>query len=174
MEWKNRSAYVFIKTTKGKADDVWKQFQSWDNVIGTWVVTGDWDVIVWFDAQDLDTVHGCVSTIKNWKEVEQTSSHMVYNGHKNDNWWWEKPAGAWVMMREGKLDETQDKIKKWNWMTSGASIPGDWDYISWVGGKNWDEVWNHLNEIKKGKWQTTTHIPIKSWWKESWKDNWWQ
>ncbi len=174
MEWKNRSAYVFVKTAKGKADDVWKQFQNWDNVIGTWIVTGDWDVIVWFDAKDWDTVHGCVSTIKGWKEVEQTSSHWFYNGHKNDNWWWEKPAGAWVMMREGKLDEAQDTIKKWDWMTSGASIPGDWDYISWVGGKNWDEVWTHLNEIKKGNWQTTTHIPIKSWWKESWKDNWWQ
>ena len=174
MEWKNRSAYVFIKTTKGKANDVWKQFQNWDNVIGTWIVTGDWDVIVWFDAQDWDTVHQCVSTIKGWKEVEQTSSHMVYNGHKNDNWWWEKPAGAWVLMRESKLDETQEKIKKWNWMTSGASIPGDWDYISWVGGNNWDEVWNHLNEIKKGKWEMSTYVPIKSWWKESWKDNWWQ
>jgi len=173
MEWKNRSAYVFIKTTKGKADFVWKQFQNWDNVIGTWIVTGDWDVIVWFDAQDWETVHNCVSTIKEWKEVEQTSSHMVYNGHKNDNWWWEKPAGAWVLMRENKLHETQTKIQKWNWMTSGASIPGDWDYISWVGGKNWDEVWSHLFEIKKEKVQTTTHIPIKSWWKESWKDNWW-
>jgi len=173
MEWKNRSAYVFIKTLEGKAENVWKQFQKWDNVIGTWIVTGDYDVIVWFDAQDLDTVHRCVSTIKGWKDVEQTSSHMVYNGHKTENWWWEKPAGAWVMMRESKLDEAQNKIKQWNWMTSGASIPGNWDYISWVGGKNWNEVWNHLLEIKKGKWQTSTFVPIKSWWKQSWKDNWW-
>jgi hypothetical protein len=174
MEWKNRSAYVFIKTSKGKADDIWKQFQKWDNVIGTWIVTGNhWDVIVWFDAQDWETVHRCVSTIKNWKEVEQTSSHMVYNGHKTDKWWWEDPAGAWVMMRENKVDEAQPKIRNWSWMTSDASIPGEWDYISWVGGKNWNEVWNHLWEIKKGKWETTTHVPIKSWWKESWKENWW-
>ena len=173
MNWKNRSAYVFIKTVKGKANDVWKQFQSWDNVIGTWIVTGEWDVIVWFDAQDWDTVHRCVSTIKGWKDVEQTSSHMVYNGNKNDTWWWEKPAGAWVLTREENFNETQEKMKKWDWMTSGASIPGEWDCISWVGGKNWDEVWNHLAEMKKGKWQTTTHVPIKSWWKESWKDNWW-
>ena len=61
MEWKNRSAYVFIKTAKGKADDVWKQFQKWDNVIGTWIVTGDWDVIVWFDiwyTTDIKTITG--------------------------------------------------------------------------------------------------------------------
>lgn len=51
MDWKNRSAYVFIKTTKGKATEVWKRFQTWDNVIGTWIVSGDYDVIVWFDAR---------------------------------------------------------------------------------------------------------------------------
>jgi len=175
MEWKNRSAYVFIKTAKGKAEYVWKQFQTWDNVIGTWIVAGnDYDVIVWFDAQNWDTVHECVSTIKSWKEVENTSSHMVYNGEKKDNWWWwEKPAGAWVLMRENKTDEAKDTFKKWDWMNSEASIPGEWDYISWVGGKNWDEVWNHLYDLKKGKWQTEAQVPIKSWWKQSWKDNWW-
>jgi len=82
MDWKNRSAYVFIKTTKGKAHDVWQRFQNWENVIGTWIVAGDWDVIVWFDAQDWDTVHRCVSEIKNWHEVEQTSSHMASKNFK--------------------------------------------------------------------------------------------
>lgn len=173
MQWNNRSAYVFVKTTKGKSEEVWKEFQTWDNVIGTWIVAGEWDVIVWFDAQDWDTVHRCVETIKGWKTVEETSSHMVYNGQKQNYWWWEKPAGAWVLTKETKLNETQEKMKSWDWMTSGASIPGQWDSISWVGGNNWDEVWNHLSEIKKAKWQTTAHIPIKSWWKQSWKDNWW-
>ena len=173
MEWKNRSAYVFIKTKKGKADYVWKQFQNWDNVIGTWVVTGDYDVIVWFDAHDWDTVHNCVQTIKGWTEVEHTSSHMVYNGYKNDNWWWEKPVGTWVLLKENKLDETLNKTRKWNWMISGASIPGDWDYMAWIEGENWDDVWNHLLEIKSENWETSAQIPIKSWWNQSWKNKWW-
>ena len=71
MDWRNRSAYVFIKTKKGRSQESWKKFQTWDNVIGTWIVTGDWDVIVWFDAQDWDTVHRCVTEIKKWDEVEQ-------------------------------------------------------------------------------------------------------
>ncbi len=173
MEWKNRTAYVFIKTAQGKAQQVWKQFQNWDNVIGTWIVTGDWDVIVWFDAENLDIVHQCVSTIKGWKEVNHTSSHMVYNGHKADNWWWDQPAGAWMLLRENKLDEAPYKVKNWQWITSGASIPGDWDYISWVGGKNWNEVWNHLLEIKKQNWESATLVPIKSWWNHKWKNQWW-
>jgi hypothetical protein len=173
MDWKNRSAYVFIKTQEGKAKNVWKKFQGWDNVIGTWIITGTWDVIVWFDATDMDTVHRCVGTIKDWNEVEQTSSHMVYTGFKNDKWWWEQPAGAWVLLRGNKLDEPDQKIKQWDWTTSGASIPGDWDYISWIGGNSWDEVWKHLMEIKSENWQETSFIPIKSWWNEKWKDCWW-
>ena len=113
MDWKYRTAYVFIKTHKGKAHEVWKRFQSWDNVIGTWLVDGNWDVIVWFDASDWDTIHKCVESIKEWHEVEHTSSHMVYNGYKNDNWWWEKPAGAWVLFREDKLNQANNKLKQW-------------------------------------------------------------
>jgi len=41
MDWKNRSAYIFIKTKKGKAQDVWNRIQSWNNIIGTWIVDGD-------------------------------------------------------------------------------------------------------------------------------------
>lgn len=173
MDWKTRSAYVFIKTKDGKASDIWQRFQSWENVIGTWIVAGEWDVIVWFDAQDWDTIHRCVSEMKNWDEVEYTSSHWVYNGFKRDNWWWEKPAGAWVLFRENKLNETSDKIKKWNWATSGASIPGDWDYIAWIEGDSWDDVWHHLVDIKRENWQTLPYVPIKSWWNQTWKDKWW-
>jgi len=174
MHWGNRSAYVFIKTTKGKAQEVWKKFQQWDNVIGSWVVSGDHDVIVWFDAQDWDTVHRCVAEIKKWTEVENTSSHMVYNGYKNDNWWWDKPAGTWILLRENQLDETNTKIEKWNWANLGASIPGEWDYITWVEGNNWDEVWKHVLELKAQNWETLTYTPVKSWWNQKWKDSWWQ
>ena len=64
-------------------------------------------------------------------------------------------------------------MQKWDWITSGASIPGDWDYISWIQGKDWNEVWDHLWQLKKEKWETVSQVPIKSWWNQGWKDNWW-
>ena len=173
MDWKNRSAYVFIKTQKGKSQEIWEKFKDWDNVIGSWVVSGEWDVIVWFDAQDWDTIHRCAASIKDWSEGEHTSSHMVYHGFKNGHWWWEKPAGTWIFLRGDKLNGGAEKIKKWDWITSGASIPGDWDYVAWVEGESWDEVWSHLSEIKTEKWQASAQVPIKSWWNENWKNNWW-
>lgn len=173
MDWKNRSAYVFIKTKEGKAYTVWQRFHNWDNIIGTWIVSGGYDVIAWFDAHDWDVVHRHIADIKNWDEVENTSSHMVYNGYKNDYWWWDKPVGTWVLIKENKLNETHDKIRQWNWMTSGASIPGDWDYLAWIGGENWEEIWGHLLELKAENWETSTQVPIKSWWNQSWQEKWW-
>ena len=78
-----------------------------------------------------------------------------------------------MLTREDKLDEAPEKIKKWDWATSGASIPGDWDYLAWIEGDNWDDVWNHLLELKSQDWYTSAQIPIKSWWNQNWKDKWW-
>ena len=57
MDWKNRSAYIFIKTKKGKAQEVWQRMQTWNNIIGTWIIDGEWDVIAWIDAENWDVVH---------------------------------------------------------------------------------------------------------------------
>ena len=75
--------------------------------------------------------------------------------------------------KENRLDETSRTIANWEWITSGASIPGDWDYMAWVEGDNWEEIWNHIMEIKSGQWKTSALIPIKSWWNQNWKNNWW-
>jgi len=78
-----------------------------------------------------------------------------------------------MLIREKNLDDTPEKTKKWNWITSGASIPGDWDYISWIQGENWEDVWNHVLQVKKEDWETSTYVPVKSWWNEKWKSQWW-
>ena len=173
MKWKDRSAYVFVKTKQGQAQHVWDRLKSWDNMIGTWIVTGEYDIVAWFDAQDWDTTHDCIATIKAWDDVENTSTHMVHNGYKKENWWWERPVGAWMLLKENKLDETSQQIPQWDWITSGASIPGDWDYMAWVEGNDWNDVWTHLLELKSSHWRTSALIPIKSWWNQNWKQNWW-
>ena len=174
MNWKDRTAYAFIKTKQGTAHQVWERFQTWDNIIGTWIVTGEYDVVAWFDAKDWDTIHDCIATIKQWNEVEDTNTHMVHQGYKTNHWWWEKPVGAWVMMKEDQLDESSNKVPQWDWITSGASIPGDWDYMAWIEGDNWDDVWNHLMDVKTGNWRTAALVPIKSWWNKNFKEHWWQ
>jgi muconolactone delta-isomerase len=172
MNWKNRSAYAFIKTRQGTAEQVWQRFHNWENMIGTWVVTGEYDVIAWFDAKDWDTIHDCIATIKQWDEVEDTKTHMVHNGYKNNNWWWEKPAGAWVMFKENHLDDTLYHVPDWDWITSGASIPGDWDYMAWIEAEDYDELWSHLMQTKQSHWRTSAALPLKSWWNTQWKQNW--
>jgi len=174
LNWKDRTAYTFIKTKQGTAQQVWQRFHTWENMIGAFIVAGEYDIVAWYDAKDWDTVHDCVATIKQWDEVEDTTTQMVHNGYKTGKWWWDKPVGAWMLLKENHLDETTHAISQWDWVTSGASLPGDWDYMAWVEGENWDDLWNHFLEMKSGQWRTSALIPIKSYWNQNWKENWWQ
>ena len=79
-----------------------------------------------------------------------------------------------MLLKENYLDETTNTIKQYDWITSGASIPGDWDYMAWVEGENWDDLWNHMLEMKSGQWRTSALVPMKTWWNQNWKQNWWQ
>lgn len=162
-----------MKAKPGMAEKVWKSFQQCDEAIGAWVVTGDWDVIAWVDAYSWDGVYDLVAKMRKENWIESSSSHWVHHGHKNGSWWWDWPAGAWVLWRDNKLNGSWKKTTNWKWAVSSASVPGDWDWVTWVGGKNWNEVWNHVLDFQKPGWQTTTLVPVRSWWNKSWAKNWW-
>lgn len=173
MEWNKRSAYLMVKAEPGWAEKVWKETQKWEGTIGSWIVTGEWDVLVWVDARSWDEVYGWASKLRSQKGVAATSSHWVHQGWKNGLWWWEKPAGAWVLWRNKNITQWPKQTKKWHWVISSASVPGDWDCFSWIAGNNWNEVWNHVWEFNKAGWETQTLVPVRSWWNKTWKKNWW-
>ena len=172
-EWWKRSAYLLVKTRPGAAQNVWKKSQTWPETIGSWMVTGPWDVLIWVDAHSWDEVYAKAVALKNSNWVDQTSSHFVYQGGKNGHWWWQKPAGSWVFLRGAKLNGNYQKLARWNWVTSWTSIPGEWDGLAWVSGKNWQEVWKHVWDLNQSGWQTETLVPVKSWWNKSWSKSWW-
>jgi hypothetical protein len=164
MNWNKRGMYVFVKTAPGYAENVWKRFQEWDWTVGTWVTTGDWDVVAWLDTPAWDAMYSKVTDIRSWEGVEWTSSHFVWAGWKNDWWWWEKPAGTWMMIRDRNLDGNFSDLWQWNWVGSACSMPGDWDYFVWVGGDTWDEVWDHVWDVNAKGWETRTTVPVRTWW----------
>lgn len=172
-EWNERSAYLLVKTDWKTGEKLWKKAQKWDESIGAWLVTGSWDLIVWLDAYSWDETYRRVVDVRKMKGVEATSTHFVYKGMKNGRWWWEWPTGAWVSMRSPHLNGEMKGLKKWKWASSITSIPGDWDYLVWAGGKNWNETWKNVGEMNKQGWRTETHVPVKTWWNKSWKRKWW-
>ncbi|MFA6029126.1 MAG: Lrp/AsnC ligand binding domain-containing protein [Elusimicrobiota bacterium] len=172
-EWNQRSAYLFVKSDWKAGEAVWKKVQAWPETIGAWMVTGNWGVIVWIDAHTWEDLYDKVVEIRAMKGVSATSTHLVYKGTKDAKWWWEWPAGAWVLLRSPHLNGEMRSISKWNWATSVASIPGDWDYLMWNGAKDWDKVWSNVAEMNRVGWQTETLVPIKAWWNKTWKNAWW-
>lgn len=173
MEWKDRSAYLLLKTQPGHSEKVWRSLQNWRQGIGAWVVTGPWDVMAWVDSNSWNEVYELVASLRRNHAISATSSHWVHEGWKNAGWWWEWPSGAWVLWRDSALNGHGKKSLQWKWATSSASIPGDWDWITWVGGKDWSQVWTNVMEFQKSGWQTETLVPVRSWWNKKWSKEWW-
>jgi hypothetical protein len=125
------------------------------------------------DAHSWEDLYDKVVELRSTKGVRATSTHFVYKGMKNGKWWWEWNAGSWVWLRTPKLNGEMKRMTQWPWLTSVASVPGDWDYLVWAGGNDWEKVWQNVWSMNKAGWHTETLVPIKSWWNKSWKNAWW-
>ena len=174
MQWENRSAYVQVKTSPGKAQAIFERVKKWDHAIGAWLVDGEWDLLVWFDATDWRQLRQWVGELRAWEGVEWTSSHWVYEGGKNESWWWANKAGAWVWARAPGKPVGEDTVKAYPWVTSWASTPGKWDVLAWVGGDNWEQVWDRAKKLNQSGWQTDLKVPLQSWWNKGWESRWWK
>lgn len=171
-EWNNRSAYVLVRGESAAVEKVWKACQRWKEAIGVWKVAGSWDLIVWLDVQSMDDLYRRATWIRGRKGVEVTSSHFVYKGMKNSKDWWDWQAGSWVFLRAPSLGADSEKLARRPWASSVASLPGDWDYLMWAGGKSWEKVWSNIQYFDQPGWKTEAAVPLKSWWNRSYKQTW--
>jgi hypothetical protein len=171
-EWNNRSAYVLIRGDSAAVETTWKACRRWKETIGASMVSGSWDLLVWLDVSTMDDLYKRVAWIRGRKGVESTSSHFVFKGMKNSKDWWEWPAGSWVFLRAPRLDADVEKLARRSWASSVASLPGDWDYLMWAGGKSWEKVWSNIRTLNQSGWKTETAVPLKSWWNRRNKQAW--
>jgi hypothetical protein len=172
-EWKSRSAYMFIKSAPDQVEAIWKKLQGWQHTIGAWIITGDFDLLCWYDVDKPEAMQARVAEVRGWSGVQHTASHFVHQGYKNGAWWWDKPAGVWMLARENGPMNRWAEMTKWDGQVSTASTPGEWDTMSWVAGKSWDDTWDKVMEAKKWGWETKTLVPMRSWWNQKVKNTWW-
>ncbi len=172
MEWKRRSAYVFIKTRTGKAEYVCEKLNQWEHTIGTFMVHYPWDVMVWFDAKDIEETHKWVSEIRDYAEVEWTSTQHVFNGYKRDYWFWEYETCAWAKIRSKNMQATYDDLMNYDYVCTYSSIPGDWDCIAMICGNTWEETLNRMGELKNQGYEIECYTPYRWWWNKSWEKRW--
>lgn len=172
MEWKRRSAYVLIKTRPGQGENVYNRLKEWDQTIGTFMIHWPYDVMVWFDAENIEETHHYVAEIRSWKEVDWTSTQQVFQGYKSDGWFWEKPAGTWIKIRSNNMYATYDDLKNYDWISTYASVPGDWDCFAYVYGSAMEEVFKYMGELKQKGYEIECFTPYNSYWNEAWKTRW--
>ena len=171
--WSKRSAYLLVQADWRAGEKLWRDVQKWDETIGTWLVAGPWDLVVWVDANGWEDVYEKAVWLRAQKGVKATSTHFVYKGTKSAQWWWDQPVGNWVFARGPRLNGELEDVHKYSHVVSATSVPGDWDYMVWFGGKKWEDVWSQVGDMNKAGWRTQTLVPMKSWWNKDWKRAWW-
>jgi hypothetical protein len=173
MEWKRRSAFVFVKARTGMAEPVFQKLASWDHTIGVFLVHWPWDVVVWFDSENIEVTHKYVTEMRSWEGVEWTSTQHVFEGYRRESYWfWDFPVCTWVKVRSRSMVETYEDLKQYDWVSTFASIPGDWDCIGLVSGYTWDEVSAHLGELKRKGYEIECFTNYQVYWNKVWEERW--
>jgi len=160
MEY-TKTGYVLVKTNNGLAKEVFEHFKEADFVIAAWVVTGDYDVIAWLNATSDDDLYRQASTIREWRGVESSTSHLVHEGYLANMETLDNQNGAWVRLRVDKLAAAPGVLREHPFVGGWARIPGDYDYLVWIVGKTVRETMEHVLTIGEHRnWKTLTHIPL--------------
>lgn len=172
MEWEKRSSFVFVKCYPGKADKVYNMIKEWNNTLGVFTTTGQWDLMAWLDTENIEDAYKWISKIRYWPEVEKTSTHQTYYGYKNEKPYWEKSACSWVKIRSNDIYTTYEELKMYDWIATVASVPGEWDCVAAIYGDNYEEVYNYLWELTAKGYEVEYYAPLKTWWNKQYFDSW--
>ncbi|MCU0660920.1 MAG: Lrp/AsnC ligand binding domain-containing protein [Myxococcota bacterium] len=163
MEYNKKTAYVWIKTNPGQTRKVWEETKKAAYVIGSWVVTGTYDVLVWVNANSEDEMYTHVMTMRGWNGVTNTRTHAAYSGSVTN--WNEmmNPNGAWIRIQMTDYQNAQNQLREYNGVCNWASVPGDYDYFAYVAGKTYAETAQGIITMsEKYNWNTSTHVPAYS------------
>ncbi len=172
MEWEKRSAYVFVKCCPGKTESVFNMIKEWDSTIGVFTLGGKWDLMTWIDTENTEETYKWISKIRFWPEVERTCTHMAYFGYRSEEWFEEKPAWTWVKVRSNEIYSTYEDLKKYEWVNSVASIPGEWDCVAMVYANNYEELYQYLWQLQTRGYDIEYYAPLKCYWNQTWKEKW--
>ncbi len=172
MEWERRSSFVFVKCYPGKADKVYNMIKEWNNTLGVFTSTGQWDLMAWLDTENIEDAYKWISKIRYWPEVEKTSTHQTYYGYKNETPFWAKSACSWVKIRSNDIYTTYEELKMCDWIATVASVPGEWDCVAAIYGDSYEDVYNSLWELTSKGYEVEYYAPLKSWWNRKYLETW--
>lgn len=83
---KNWDSWVWIKWKANAPKDAWKKWEGNKNVKGAWSTMGEWDCMLWLNAEDADALENFVwNDLRNNEWVADTKSNWAKQ-------WWSSAA----------------------------------------------------------------------------------
>jgi hypothetical protein len=160
IEFNKRTGFIYVRTQPGQTKNVFEQFKKHDWIIGAWAVAGEYDAILFVNANNYDELYGWANTVKKWDGIVHTKSHFTYNGAITTPTTLQN-HGVWTHIRCTDVDNIMKNIRRYDYVTAWVNTPGDYDLLVWVNGKTLDEALNNVwNITQQEHWDTKTYVPV--------------
>jgi len=172
MEWEKRSAFVFIRCLPGKTDRVFNLIREWNKTIGVFTTAGQWSLMAWIDAEDIEESYEWIAKMRCWPEVQRTSTHQTFHGYRREDLFWDKPAYSWIKIRSNDVHHTFEELKNIDWIASVSSVPGDWDCVAMIYGETYEEIFTYIWDFVNTGYEIEYFAPLKAFWNRDYLVKW--
>jgi DNA-binding Lrp family transcriptional regulator len=173
MQWENRSAFVYVKTYPGKAQEVYQQFQKNPQVLACFMMPGVHDLMVWFDSKNMTDVYNWIAAARDNGQIEQTATYPAYYGYWNGESYQNKKYYGWIKVRSDAFNAAYDYACQYDGVTFCASVTGDYDCFVMVCSDSYDKFHDYQQQFKNRGYQVEFYVPFQAYWNPK-ADAYWQ
>lgn len=164
MGWDNRSAFVFIKSQKNRAEDVFDMLKDKDYTIGVFQTTGQYDVIAWIATSAIKDTCRIVSEIRYWSGVEKTSAQLACYRSSNERVSLLKPGFVWIATRGADYHTVCARLNRFNNLAMAVSTTGDFNCIAMFHGDQLEEAHTSIYSLKQEGCEVEYYPALRYFW----------
>jgi hypothetical protein len=167
MQWENRSAFVSIKTSPGKAQEVYKKFQKNPHVLACFMTPGTYDLMVWFDSKNMGDIYNWIADVRGSGQIERTSTYPVYHGYYNGKPYQGKKYYGWMKVRSNEFYAAYDFARDYDGVTFCASVPGDYDCYVMFSSDTYDQFFAYQQAFRNQGYDVEFFAPFQHHWNQN-------
>ncbi len=149
MGWENRSAYVFIKSRKGKSTDVFNMFKDRKDAVGVFLTAGKYDIMAWITSKTIQLTSRIVSEIRFSPDVEEVKVQLACYRTSNERVSLLKPGYMWLAVRKGEYHDVCATLNRFRNLAMAVSTSGDYGCVAMMHGDQQDQIHNLVHALEQ-------------------------
>ena len=142
MGWDNRSAYILVRSRKGKSTDVFNEFKDKNYAVGVFQIAGKYDVLIWATTKTVEDMSWIVSEVRFYSEVEEVNVQLACYCTSNERVALLKPGYMWLAIRKEEYYVVCSILNRFRNLAMAVSTSGGYNCIAMLHGDQQDQIHN--------------------------------